>query len=129
MNMPAPIFPSHYWRSWDYWLRLCCVTGLILVYAPLGAQPVQKRQFDLPADAAEISLKQFAAQSELEVLFSPKTTADVRTNAIKGNYSPRDAMDRLLGGTGLIATQDGKTGAFNISRDSQAQIPSNPKKK
>jgi hypothetical protein len=96
----------------------------------LGAdEPARTQEFDLPAESAEKALKDFAAQSGLEVLFSPQTTADIQTRAVKGDYTPRDAMNRLLAGTALVAAQDGQTGAFNISRDKDEPTSANAKKK
>jgi len=74
----------------------------------------EKMSFDLHADAAERSLKQFSAQSGLEVLFVSEAAANVRTNAIKGAYTPRDAIDRMLAGTKLAAVHEEKTGAVRI---------------
>lgn len=73
-----------------------------------------KISFDLPSDAAERSLKQFSARSGLEVLFASESAANVRTNAIKGDYTPRDAINRMLAGTKLAAVHELKTGAIRI---------------
>src|SRR5688572_12296245 len=59
------------------------------------------RAFDIPADTADKTLKQFAAQSGLEVAFGTATTSAVRTNAVKGNLTPREAVETMLAGTGL----------------------------
>ena len=62
----------------------------------------------------EQALKQFSARSGLEVLFVSASAANVRTNAIKGDYTPRDAIDRMLAGTKLAAMHEEKTGAIRI---------------
>ena len=55
----------------------------------------------------------------------------VRTNAVKGDFSPVEAIDRMLAGTGLVAAQDDKAGTFTINRVSNPdpQSDSNAKKK
>jgi outer membrane receptor protein involved in Fe transport len=85
------------------------------VPALLGAEPL-KMNFDLPADAAEQALKRFAVQSGLEVLFVTETVAKVKTNAVKGEFSPREAINRMLAGTNLVASEDANSGAMKISR-------------
>ncbi len=88
--------------------------------AGLAAAESVKRAFDIPADVAEKSLKTFAAQAGVEVLFGTATTSKIQTNAIKGNYATREAMARLIAGTSLVAAEDEKTGALTISRDADA---------
>lgn len=73
-----------------------------------------KISFDLPAGDAERSLKQFSARSGMEVLFASESAANVRTNAIKGDYTPTDAIVRMLAGTKLAAVHEEKTGAIRI---------------
>lgn len=91
---------------------LLLVVGLA-VAAP-AAEP--KIAFDLPAAPAERSLKNFSAQSGLEVLFVTELAADVSTNAVKGEFTAKAAMDRMLAGTPLAASQDARTGAMKIAR-------------
>lgn len=98
-----------------------CVGGfviLLLMLASLlrGAEPA-KRTFSLAADAAERSLKAFSAQSGVEVLFATQTVGKVRTNPVQGEFTPREAMQRLTQGTGLLAAEDARTGAFTVSSD------------
>jgi len=81
-----------------------------------AAMEAIKMSFDIPADTAERSLKKFSAQSGREVLFDSDAVGNVRTNAVKGGYFPREALDLMLSGTKLLATEDDKTGAFRIQR-------------
>ncbi len=92
------------------------LTLLIVPVCRAGAADAGRRSFSLPADDAENSLRLFATQSGLEVLFSRTTTAGVRTNALQGEYAPRDAMARLLAGTPLVATPEPASGALVVSR-------------
>ncbi|MDO8543288.1 MAG: TonB-dependent receptor [Opitutaceae bacterium] len=82
----------------------------------LAAAESAKNEFNLPADAADRSLKAFAAQSGLEVLYVPEATENVRTNAVRGTYTPREAIDRLLRGTNLVVSENEKTGALKVLR-------------
>lgn len=73
-------------------------------------------RFSLPAEAAEQALKKFSLQSGLEVLFVTDTAARVTTNAVRGEFAPKEAIDRMLAGTPLVAEQDERTGAMKVWR-------------
>src|ERR1019366_2049855 len=72
--------------------------------------------FNVPSDVAENSLKKFSAQSGREVLFDSDAVGRVTTNAVVGTYIPREALDRMLANTELLAIEDEKTGAFAVQR-------------
>jgi len=100
-------------------LFLCA--GLFLVlFRPLagarGGRDAPRQGFDLPAGVADETLKLFAAQAGCEIVFQPSAVAGVKTNAIRGEYSQQEALDRLLSGTGLIGSRDEKTGILAVYR-------------
>lgn len=97
----------HASRRWLL-LALCCAL-------PLFSAENAKRAFDLPAGTAEISLKKFSEQSGIEVLFATRLVGQVATNAVRGEFTDREALERLLAGTNLIAKRDARTGALTIS--------------
>ncbi|MDB6115325.1 MAG: hypothetical protein JWQ62_2270, partial [Lacunisphaera sp.] len=96
------------------------------------------RTFNLPAGDAAQTLKQFSAQSGREIVFAPAAVSSVKTNEVRGDLEPRAALDALLADTGLVATQDAKTGAFAVRRDTspnaqrvaptEATTPNDPSK-
>jgi len=96
-------------------LLAVCVLASTLRAAEPAARP-----FDISAGTAEQALKAFSAQSGQEVLFATATTSKVRTNPVKGTYSPPEALDQLLKGTGLVATRDPTSGTLSITRDPNA---------
>lgn len=79
-----------------------------------GGAETRPRVFDISADTAETALKRFAAQASLEVLLATEVARGVRTNAIKGEYAPLDAVNRMLANTRLTATQVESTGAIVV---------------
>jgi iron complex outermembrane recepter protein len=89
---------------------LACVC---LAAANSGAPSVK---FDLPAAAAEKSLRLFSRQAGVEVVFASSVARGVRTRPVKGEMPPRAALDAMLTGTGLVVFED-STGAFSIRRD------------
>ncbi|WP_237380580.1 STN domain-containing protein [Cupriavidus sp. SW-Y-13] len=59
--------------------------------------------FDLPAQPLKLALDRYDAQTSMSV-FYPSELADGRTShAVVGAMTPRDALHRLLEGTGLAA--------------------------
>lgn len=89
---------------------------IFLACAARAIAQAPKRSFDLPAGAAEKTLRLFSAQSGLPVLFPTEITKGVRTEAVRGNYPPREALDRMLAGTVLTVIRDEKRDAFAIQR-------------
>ena len=80
--------------------RLFAVVSLLfaLCFVPLlsAQENPGKKAFDIPAGDAEPALKAFAHQSGLEVLFVTEATQGVRTLAVKGEYTPREAPFLLI---------------------------------
>ncbi|HEX3731285.1 MAG TPA: TonB-dependent receptor [Opitutaceae bacterium] len=86
-----------------------------------SARADDTRAFDVPAGAADQTLKQFATQAAREIVFAPETVGGVQTNAIQGQLTPQDAIDRMLANTALVASQD-KTGAFAVRRRAAVNV-------
>jgi len=81
-----------------------------------AAESAGKKAFDIPAGAATQALKQFSAQSGAQVIFPEDAIEGARTKALKGAFTPAEAMDRLLSGTDLKAAHDRESGSFAVSR-------------
>ena len=91
-----------------------------------AAADEQKRSYNLPSGDAATTLNQFAGASGQQIVFMMEKVKGERTNAVAGDYAARDALDRMLAGTGLNATRDPATGAFVVSRKRTAEAA--PKK-
>jgi hypothetical protein len=96
---------------------------MALSVRPAHGAELPKMTFDLPAETAEVSLKRFATQSGVEVLFTTEAVARARTAAVKGAHTPAEALRRMLAGTGLVARQDESTGMFLVRRADSAESP------
>jgi hypothetical protein len=81
------------------------------------------RKFDLPADAADISLKRFREQSGRMIVWAPERVKGVTTNAVKGEWTPAEALEQMLAGTRLVATHDAKSGAFPVGYEAPPVPP------
>ncbi len=88
----------------------------------VSAGEPEKRKFDVPADLAERSLRVFSVQSGSEVLFSSDAASGVRTNAIKGEFLPGEAVKKMLAGTTLYV-RDERDGVFRIAATPPPKAP------
>lgn len=82
---------------------ICAGLLLALCAAPVAVYAQATRAFDLPAQALASSLREFGSQSHINVIFDPMTIRDRQAPAIKGYYEPKQALAKLLEGTGFAA--------------------------
>jgi outer membrane receptor protein involved in Fe transport len=111
-NLPTRFTPA--WRPSFGRLILVAVAAVFAVTT--FAAEVVRKAFDIPIDVAAVSLKRFSQQSGVDVVFGTVSASQTRTNAVQGTFAPREALDRLLAGTGLTAVVDPATGAATVSR-------------
>ena len=83
--------------------------------------PAEKRAFNLPRGDAAVTLKQFAAAAGTPIVYLVDRVRGATTNAVTGDFAPRDALECMLAGSGLEAAQDAETGAFVVSRKRTAE--------
>ena len=86
-------------------LRGCVLSVTLLIglaRAPASwADP--KFKFDLRPDQFPKAILEFYHQSKVEVLFlSTDSLYRIRTQAVLGEFEPREALERMLKGTGLV---------------------------
>jgi iron complex outermembrane receptor protein len=99
-------------------IRLACAAVFSLGFIlSLGAAEAAKKNFNLPAGDAATTLKAFTQQSGEQIVYPVGQIRGVKTNVVQGEFAARDALDRMLDGTGLVAVQDEKTGALAVRRD------------
>ncbi|HEY0968391.1 MAG TPA: STN domain-containing protein [Opitutaceae bacterium] len=109
-------------------LPLAALFSAVLIYTINAAEPM-RRTFALPAESAELSLKRFSAQAGCEVLFASRLAKGVLTNPVQGDFPPREALERMLDGTGLVAVHDHKTSAFSIRKETREEAHQRRKSK
>jgi len=105
--------------------RLACLFGLVLAAEPASraagldfARPagtLSIGDFDLPGGSAERTLDRFAQQSGIQLIYPTEEVRHVRTNPVQGRFTPREALERLLAGTPLVAQFDGFNGLAAIA--------------
>jgi len=87
-----------------------------LADAAQSPAPDATRRFDVPAGDATQTLARFAEQADREIVFSPTTVGGVQTKAVRGDFSPREALDLLVTRTPLIVSHDVTTGALAVKK-------------
>jgi outer membrane cobalamin receptor len=80
------------------WLWACLIA--LGGVAALSAAPLR---LDLPAQDAARSLMALARQSDLEVVFLYDDLKRVQSPAVRGEFEPEEALQRLLDGTRFVA--------------------------
>ncbi len=89
------------------------VAVALLCSSPALAQ--SRQRFDLPAGDAAQQVQTLAAQSGTQVLAPNADLAGVRTQPVRGDYTPAEALEQMLAGTGLEVSA-GSGGALVITR-------------
>jgi hypothetical protein len=74
------------------------------------------RTFNVPAGEAIETLKRTAQQGGVEIIFLAETVRGVSTPALRGEFTPREALDRLVSNTGLVIVRDARTGTLTVNR-------------
>ena len=75
-----------------------------------------KKNFNVGEGDATTTLKQLAQQAGQQVIFPTPDVKGVKTPAIRGEYSLKEALDLALANTGLEAKFDSTSGTFAVSR-------------
>jgi len=100
-----------------------CTIAALHCQAAVAPKSGAKHSFNVPAQAAESALKVFSEQSGKGVIMNANTVDGIRTNRLIGAFTPLEALQQLLAGTGLVATRDEKSEAFVVHRE--VKPPSN----
>lgn len=99
---------------------------------PARAEDTARRRFDLPAGAAVVTLKSAAQQAGLEIVYSAAVVGSVQTQPVAGEFTPREALERMVANTPLRIFPDPQTGALSILRrqepDPRSPLPPPPPK-
>lgn len=93
-----------------------------LPFVSAQAKDAALKSFAIEAGEASATLKQFAAQSGVQLLYTPEDVAGVRTSAVKGSFAPVAAIEVMLAGTKLAAVQDKTSAAIAIKRQSDPNV-------
>jgi outer membrane receptor protein involved in Fe transport len=107
--------------------RFCCVVltlTLTLAALPMEASAQNNIAFKVSAGSLAAALRQFARQTDVEVLFNQQLVVGHRTNGFSGVATAEVALEQLLANSGLTATVS-RSGALLVvaKNDPQAISP------
>ena len=95
-------------------------TSVAICCAPVASAQVQS--FDIPAQSASGGIRTFARQAGIQVTLAGRDGEGRTTNAVQGSFDVRDALDRLLAGTGLtVRAFDGQVAILGASAEQAAE--------
>ena len=103
-------------------MRSNCQSRFLLLIAFLCAilltACTEKEQLliEIPEDYATTTLKEFARQTDVEILFDRQSVYGVKTNPVKGKYDPAAALRIMLEDTPLAVDIENESGAFAVFR-------------
>lgn len=95
------------------WLILVVIAGLV---PATRATLASKRHYDVPAGDAVVTLREFVEQSGEQVIYLVPKVHGVKTHAVKGEYTAREVIERMVANTVLVVVQEEKTGALMVNR-------------
>ncbi len=101
---------------WNPVRRFAGFVALIACALGLAAAEAPRKSYAIAAGDAAATLKQFTEQSGEQVVFLVNDVRGVATKPVSGDFTAREALNRLLAGTELVLVQDEKTGAFTVNR-------------
>ena len=110
-------------------MSLAIATSLAVAASGVSAAESAPRatEFHIPAGPMAQALNRFAQQSDLTLLYDASLTRYLQAPAVDGAYEPKQALDRLLAGSSLVA-RVGADGSVRIEHDSApAAAPAAPK--
>lgn len=96
-------------------LFLSALAILAFTFTLSGAE-APKQTFDVPAGDASSTLKKIAQQAGQQVVYPAQELRGIKTTAVRGDYTLRDALDRMLADTGLVVTYDAQSSTFAVSK-------------
>lgn len=102
------------------WLRRFRAATLLVsltlsTFSAFAAEPA-KKSYAIPAGAAAAAISAFSEQSGEQIVYPVDIVRGVRTNAVRGDLTAREALEQLIAGTNLVVVQDASTGALGLRR-------------
>jgi outer membrane receptor protein involved in Fe transport len=81
------------------------------------------REFDIPAGDAAEAFRRFSESSGKELLYASEIVRGIRTTPLRGEFTPREALERMLAGTDLVAAVEPRSGALIVKRKNGSSAP------
>ncbi|MDA0350263.1 MAG: STN domain-containing protein [Verrucomicrobia bacterium] len=96
--------------------HLILVLGFVFSFLLTGCSEKETTRLDIPEGFATNTLKEFARQANVEIIFDPQSVYGVKTHAVSGEHEPRSALRIMLKDTPLTVDFDAESGAYAVIR-------------
>lgn len=100
------------------WMVAGALAGMaapLAVQAQPAVAPAERIAFDLPAQPLLNALRAFGRQTQYQVLYDGALIAGRQAPALNGRFTPREAIERLIAGSGLSA-HSAEQGSFTLRK-------------
>lgn len=106
-------------------VKLLLSASVLTLGMMLGASAyAAPKAFNIPSEEAVKAIPEFGLQAGVQIVAPSDRLNGVHTPAVKGNFEPRDALARLLNGTGLeVASDDGRVIVLHFASVQPANSP------
>jgi hypothetical protein len=106
-------------------LVVACLLAATASLPVVRAQPfAQAKAIDIPAQSAAQALQRFVELTRFQLLYAPEVVRGITTRPVNGTLLPRDALTRMLEGTGVQIVDTGP-GAATLRPAAAATGPVN----
>jgi outer membrane receptor protein involved in Fe transport len=82
-------------------LLIAAIALLALGVTPAHADEPVVKSYQIAAQSVSTALKAFAAQSDMQLIFTESDVGQAQTTGVNGKLPPREALDAILKGTNL----------------------------
>jgi iron complex outermembrane recepter protein len=89
------------WRSFTAFLLPLLLGALLAPPAAAIGNPDETYSFHIEPGGAEVRLNEFSTQSGLQMLFNYEVMKGIPTKAVKGEFKPFDALEKMIEGTDI----------------------------
>ena len=103
---------------------LLSVSTALILSTAIHAESTS-RHLQIPADQLSTALNRLAEASDLQMVYDTDMTQGLKSTALSGNYTPTQALQKLLQGSGL-GYQLAANGTVTISRQAQKEQLESP---
>ena len=106
--------------------KLSAIAAVLVGVMPLAVMADSTPQhFNIPAQPLDNALTELADSANLKLVYPVETVKNQQSQTVSGNYSPQQALQKLLVGTGITA-HSSANGAIMLAKADNKKETANP---
>lgn len=106
--------------------KLSAIAAVLVGVIPLAVMADSSTQhFNIPPQPLDNALTELADSANLKLVYPVETVKNQQSHAVSGNYSPQQALQKLLVGTGISA-HSSANGAIMLAKADNKKETANP---